>query len=114
MNKIGDYLEIHELSLSTGPAPTEERPGRAVIRSSLRASTRVKVLYMASLELDGMEMIESFRLTFSPEEEALELPEIFVIDPIRSTEPGCGDYTVVLKIYASGGRVHEFANKVRF
>ncbi|MPN24476.1 hypothetical protein SDC9_171875 [bioreactor metagenome] len=114
MDKIGDYLEIHELNVSAAPVPTRERPDRAVIRGFLRARTSMRVLYIASLELDGMEMVEAFRLNFAPEGDGVELPDIFVINPIRSEEPGHGDYTVVLKIYASGGRVHEFSRKIKF
>ena len=114
MNKIGDYLEIHGFTVSTASAPTPERPDRAVIRAALRVKTGVRVLYMASLELDGMEMIESFRLTAVPECGEIPLPELFVFNPIRSREPGCGEYTVMLKVYASGGRVHAFSGKARF
>lgn len=114
MEKIGDYLEIHALELAVEDAPTDVRPDRAVIRGAVRVSTPVKVLYMASLELDGMEMIESFRLTAAPDCPLLPLPELYVFNPIRSAEPGRGEYTVMLKIYASGGRVHRYSGKVRF
>ena len=114
MEKIGDYLEIHALELAADDAPTDARPDRAVIRGAVRVSTPVKVLYMASLELDGMEMIESFRLTVPPDCPLLPLPELYVFNPIRSDEPGRGEYTVMLKVYASGGRVHQYSGKVRF
>ena len=114
MEKIGDYLEIHALELAAENAPTAARPDRAVIRASVRVNTPVKVLYMASLELDGMEMIESFRLTVPPDNPLLLLPEIYIFNPIRSAEPGRGEYTVMLKVYASGGRVHQYSGTVRF
>ena len=114
MEKIGDYLEFHALELAVDNAPTAARPDRAVIRTAVLVSTPVKVLYMASLELDGMEMIESFRITVSPDTPLLPLPEIYIFNPIRSAEPGRGEYTVMLKIYASGGRVHQYSGTVRF
>ncbi len=114
MKKIGDYLEIHELCASTAMDPSDERSDRAVIRCRLRAETPVKVLYMASLELDGMELVESFRLVVEPGMSECALPEIFVFNPIRSADEQCGWYQVALKIYASGGIVHEFFTQVRF
>ena len=113
MKKIGEYLEITSLSAETFPAESSSAD-RYVIRGKLNAVTPVKVLYMASLELDSIEMIESFRLSVEPGENAVELPEIAVINPIRSNDEKSGIYTLTLKIYASGGTVHQFSSEVRF
>ena len=114
LKKIGDYLEIHELNARTAIKADEERGGeRAVVTGLLKTDTPVKVLYMASLELDGMEMHESFRLSVDPGANELELPEIIIINPIRSNGT-TGVYTLTLKIYASGGVVHDFSTEIRF
>lgn len=114
MKKIGDYLEIHNLHAETAVLDNVGKRERAVIRGFLEQYTPVKVLYMASLELDNMEMHESFRLSIEPGGERLALPEIAVINPIRSDDEKIGNYTLTLKIYASGGVVHEFSTVVRF
>ena len=111
MKKIGDYLEIHDLSAET--AWQDEKETRAVIRGKLQTVTPVKVLYMASLELDGMEMHESVRLSVDPGKNIMTLPEIIVINPLRSNGQA-GNYTLTLKIYASGGVVHDFSSTVSF
>lgn len=113
MKKIGDYLQINDLQAETFAAENCNE-NRYIIRGILNVSTPVKVLYMASLELDSMEMIESFRLAVEPGENGLELPEIAVINPIRSEDENIGNYTLTLKIYASGGVVHDFSTRVRF
>ena len=114
MKKIGDYLEIETLQAESAVVSNDGRHERAVIRGFLVCNTPVKVLYMASLELDNMEMHESFRLSIEPGENRLALPEIAVINPIRSTDEKIGNYTLTLKVYAAGGVVHEFATVVRF
>ena len=114
MKKIGDYLEIYDLITEVAAAPVEGRENRSLIRGFINVSTPVKVLYMASLELDDMEMIESFRMNIDPEEKQIALPEIAVINPIRSEDSNIGNYKYTLKIYASGGVVHEFTAQVRF
>lgn len=114
MKKIGDYLEIHALQAETACEKLDHRREKAVIKGFLKAVTPVKVLYMASLELDNMEMHESFRLAIEPGEELLALPEIAVINPIRSSDENIGNYKLTLKIYAAGGVVHEFSHIVRF
>jgi len=114
MKKIGDYLQIEELFAETATAPLDNKVNRSVVKGFLRLSTPVKVLYMASLELDNMEMIESFRMSIEPGSEIFELPEIAVINPIRSDDLQIGNYTLTLKIYASGGVVHEFSTGFRF
>lgn len=114
MKKIGDYLEIHGLYAETASEQLNERQEKAVIKGFLQVSTPVKVLYMASLELDNMEMHESFRLSFEPGSEPMALPEIAVINPIRSSDEKIGNYKLTLKIYAAGGVVHEFSHNVRF
>ena len=114
MKKIGDYLEIHNLQAETAVVSNDGKREKAVIRGYLEQSTPVKVLYMASLELDNMEMHESFRLSIEPGENRLALPEIAVINPIRSDNDKIGNYTLKLKIYAAGGVVHEFSTVVRF
>ena len=114
MKKIGDYLEIHALTAETAVVNSDDKREKAVIRGFLEQNTPVKVLYMASLELDNMEMHESFRLSIEPGEGRLPLPEIAVINPIRSSDENIGNYTLKLKIYAAGGVVHEFSTIVRF
>ena len=114
LKKIGDYLEIHDLTVETASEMLENGSEKAVIRGFLHTVTPVKVLYMASLELDNMEMHESFRLSVEPGEGRLALPEIAVINPIRSNDENIGNYTLKLKIYAAGGVVHEFSTVVRF
>ena len=114
MKKIGDYLEIDSLQAQTAVVSNDGKREKAVIRGFLKQTTPVKVLYMASLELDNMEMHESFRLSIEPGEELLALPEIAVINPIRSSDEKIGNYTLTLKIYAAGGVVHEFSTVVRF
>ena len=114
LEKIGDYLEICDLNARTViAADTERGVDKAVITGILQVNTPVKVLYMASLELDGMEMHESFRLVAEPGENEVELPEIKVINPIRREDGNC-NYALTLKIYASGGKVYEFSTAVRF
>ena len=112
MKKIGDYLEIYDLSAET--AWQDEKETRGIIRGKLQTHTPVKVLYMASLELDGMEMIESFRLPVEPGGGVCDLPDIVVVNPIRSDDEKIGNYTLTLKIYSSGGVVDEFSAQVRF
>ena len=112
MKKIGDYLEIHNLSAET--AWQDKKETRGIIRGKLQTVTPVKVLYMASLELDGMEMIESFRLPVEPGGGVCDLPDIVVVNPIRSDDEKIGNYTLTLKIYSSGGVVDEFSARVRF
>ena len=112
MKKIGDYLEIHNLTAET--AWQDEKETRGIIRGKLQTATPVKVLYMASLELDGMEMIESFRLPVEPGGGVCDLPDIVVVNPIRSDDEKIGNYTLTLKIYSSGGVVDEFSARVRF
>ncbi len=114
MKKIGDYLQIHGLSAETVVISKDQAQEKAVIRGYLEHYTPVKVLYMASLELDNMKMHESFRLAPEPGEERLALPEIAVINPIRSNDEKIGNYKLTLKIYAAGGVVHEFSTLVRF
>ena len=114
MKKIGDYLEIHALSAETAVVSNVDKREKAVIRGFLEHYTPVKVLYMASLELDDMEMHESFRLSVEPGESRLALPEIAVINPIRSSDEKIGNYKLTLKIYAAKGVVHEFSTLVRF
>jgi len=114
MKKIGDYLEIHALELETVAAPESDKLDRSVIKAHVVANTPVKVLYMASLELDNMEMHESFRLVFEPGMNRCALPEIAVINPIRSQDTARGNYKLTLKIYAAGGVVHEFNENLRF
>ena len=114
MKKIGDYLEIHALTAETAVVSSDDKREKALIRGYLEHNTPVKVLYMASLELDNMEMHESFRLSIDPEEPCLELPEIKVFNPICSADENIGNYTLKLKIYAAGGVVHEFSTVVRF
>lgn len=113
MKKIGDYLEITSLNAETFLADSGSGD-RYVIRGKLNTVTPVKVLYMASLELDNIEMIESFRLSVEPGKNAVVLPEIAVINPIRSNDEKAGIYTLTLKIYASGGVIHQFSSEVRF
>ena len=112
--KIGDYLEINELQAAVELTENDNGQVMATVRGLLHTTTPVKVLYMASLELDNMEMHESFRLSIEPGEELLALPEIAVINPIRSSDEKIGNYTLTLKIYAAGGVVHEFSTVVRF
>ena len=114
MKKIGDYLQIEELFATTEASPIEGHESRSLIKGFLKLSTPVKVLYMASLELDDMEMHESFRLSVEPGESRLALPEIAVINPIRSSDEKIGNYKLTLKIYAAKGVVHEFSTLVRF
>ncbi len=115
MKKIGDYLEIKDLVVETARLPETSGVGqRAVIRAFVEAQTPVKVLYMASLELDNMEMHESFRLVFEPGESRCSLPEIVVVNPICSENTAVGNYNLTLKIYASGGVVHDFSATLRF
>ena len=78
MKKIGDYLTIEELSAATISEAQENGRIRGVINGKLLYNTQVKVLYMASLELDGMEMHESFRMALEPDESQFVLPEIKV------------------------------------
>jgi len=61
-----------------------------------------------------MEMHESFRLVFEPGMNRCALPEIAVINPIRSQDTARGNYKLTLKIYAAGGVVHEFNENLRF
>lgn len=112
MKKIGDYLEIHGLDAEISYQADDS--SRVQVKGILQVATPVKVLYMASLELDGMEMIESFRLPIEPGAENCELPAITVVNPIRSSDEKIGNYTLTVKIYASGGVVHEFSKTVRF
>ena len=114
MKKIGDYLEIHNLHAETAVLDNDDKRERAVIRGFLEQYTPVKVLYMASLELDNMEMHESFRLSIDPEEPVLELPEIKVFNPICSEDKNIGNYKLTLKIYAAGALEHEFSTLFRF
>ncbi len=114
LKKIGDYLEIHDLTVETASEMLENGSEKAVIRGFLHTVTPVKVLYMASLELDNMEMHESFRLSIDPESPRLALPEIAVVNPIRSDDANIGNYTLTLKIYAAGGVVHDFSAVLRF
>ena len=114
MKKIGDYLEIEALEMETSVVCEAGDRVCAVIRPYVKAATPVKVLYMASLELDSMEMHESFRLVFEVGQNRCALPEITVINPIRSSDEQIGNYLLTLKIYASGGVVHEFTQKLRF
>lgn len=114
MKKIGDYLEIHALEVESSCVPEAGRGDRAIIRGYVVANTSVKVLYMASLELDNMEMHESFRLVFEPGENRCALPEVAVINPIRSSDEQLGNYKLTLKIYSAGGVVDEFSSLVRF
>ena len=114
MKKIGDYLQIEELFATTEASPIEGHESRSLIKGFLKLSTPVKVLYMASLEFDNMEMIESFRMSIEPGSDVFELPHIAVINPIRSDDNRIGNYTLTLKIYASGGVVHEFSTGLRF
>lgn len=114
MKKIGDYLTIEELSAATVSNVQENGRICGVINGKLFYNTPVKVLYMASLELDGMEMHESFRMALEPGESRFDLPEIAVFNPICSNDEKIGNYTLTLKIYASGGVVHEFSSLVRF
>ena len=114
LKKIGDYLEIHDFTVETARDTSESGLDKAVIRGFLHITTPVKVLYMASLELDNVEMHESFRLHIDPEDAKCALPEVFVVNPIRSDDENIGKYTLTLKIYAAGGVVHEFASHFRF
>ena len=114
MKKIGDYLEVHALEAESASVSECGRGEQAVIRGYVVASTPVKVLYMASLELDNMEMHESFRLVFEPGENRCALPEITVINPIRSNNELLGNYKLTLKIYSAGGVFDEFSSLVRF
>ena len=114
MKKIGDYLEIHALTAETAVVSSDDKREKALIRGYLEHNTPVKVLYMASLELDNMEMHESFRLVFEPGESRCSLPEIVVVNPICSENTAVGNYNLTLKIYASGGVVHDFSATLRF
>lgn len=114
MKKIGDYLTIEKLSVATVAEAQDNGRVRGVINGKLFYNTPVKVLYMASLELDGMEMHESFRMALEPCESRFDLPEIAVFNPICSEDEKIGNYTLTLKIYASGGVVHEFSSVARF
>lgn len=115
LEKIGDYLEIHALTAETFiDAPAENGHVPAVIRGFLHTVTPVRVLYMASLELDNIEMHESFRLNIDPEESCFALPEIKVFDPIRSDDENIGNYKLTLKIYSAGAVEHEFSTTLRF
>ena len=114
LRKIGDYLEINDLTVDTSVTTLDNGQVMAVVQGKLHTATPVKVLYMASLELDNMEMHESFRLSVEPGEGRLALPEIAVINPIRSNDENIGNYTLKLKIYAAGGAVYEFSTVVRF
>ena len=114
LKKIGDYLEIHDLTVETAVETAENGFEKAVVRGFLHIATPVKVLYMASLELDNVEMHESFRLHIDPEEKQYALPEVFVVNPIRSENENIGKYTLTLKIYAAGGAVHDFSAQFRF
>ena len=113
MKKIGDDLEICDLTTESSCATDDKGNVRAVIKPLLHTQSSVKVLYMASLELDGMEMHESVRLSVDPGKNIMTLPEIVVINPLRSNGQA-GNYTLTLKIYASGGVVHDFSSIVSF
>ena len=114
LKKIGDYLEIRNFGAETFSVPDPERGNCGEIKAFVETFTPVKVLYMASLELDGMEMIESFRLPVEPGGGVCDLPDIVVVNPIRSDDEKIGNYTLTLKIYSSGGVVDEFSARVRF
>ena len=113
MKKIGDYLEIHNLQAETAVVSKDGKREKAVIRGYLEQSTPVKVLYMASLELDNMEMHESFRLSIAPDEPCCELPEVKIFNPIRSSDENIGNYKLTLKIYSAGAVEHEFSTIFR-
>ncbi|MBE6369231.1 MAG: hypothetical protein E7056_03610 [Lentisphaerae bacterium] len=114
LKKIGDYLEICDFFAETVSTPDPERGQRGVIKGFLKTNTPVKVLYMASLELDNIEMHESVRLSIESGENTLELPEISVINPIVSSNGEGGKYTLTLKIYASGAVEHRFDTEIGF
>ena len=114
MKKIGDYLVIEELSAATAAEAQENGRIRGVINGKLLYNTPVKVLYMASLELDGMEMHESFRMALELDESQFALPEIAVFNPICSEDKNIGNYKLTLKIYAAGALEHEFSTLFRF
>ena len=114
LKKIGDYLENNDWTVDTSIATLENGQVMAVVQGKLHTATPVKVLYMASLELDNMEMHESFRLSIDPEEPCLELPEIKVFNPICSADENIGNYKLTLKIYAAGAVEHEFSTLFRF
>ena len=114
LKKIGDYLEIRNFGAETFSVPDPERGNCGEIKAFVETFTPVKVLYMASLELDGMEMHDSFRLSVEPGENTMPLPEMKVINPLLSSDDIRRVYTVTLKIYASGGVVHKFDSEISF
>ena len=111
--KIGDYLEINELKAAVELTENDNGQVMATVRGLLHTTTSVKVLYMASLELDNMEMHESFRLSIAPDEPCCELPEVKIFNPIRSSDENIGNYKLTPKIYSAGAVEHEFSTIFR-